>query len=141
MTTLLALDFPPVSHVTEWPAIALEGSPLEINKVFHLLFRHPVLQFRLIIRHFTPGADPTVLKPLKGYDPVGRLYGVAVARLYRTAYDEFLVIISLFLRNILDLIHRRITFVVVRAFQIAADAFAVHFVSAAGQTEQKQHCP
>jgi F-type H+-transporting ATPase subunit a len=30
---LLALEFPPVSRLTEWPSIALKGSPFEINKV------------------------------------------------------------------------------------------------------------
>ena len=41
----------PVADVVGQPAFKflLPVKPLEINKVFHLLFRHPVLQFRLCL--------------------------------------------------------------------------------------------
>ena len=32
MTALLGLEFPPVSHLIEWPEIAFEGTPFAINK-------------------------------------------------------------------------------------------------------------
>ena len=44
MTSLLALDFPPVSHVIEWPAFG----PLGINKVVVLMWVSAVIAFLFI---------------------------------------------------------------------------------------------
>jgi len=45
VTTLLALDFPPVSHVTEWPDMFFEGSPLAVNKVVILMWVSAAIAF------------------------------------------------------------------------------------------------
>ncbi len=45
MNTLLALDFPPVSHVTEWPDMFLADSPFAINKVVILMWVSAALAF------------------------------------------------------------------------------------------------
>ncbi len=45
MTTLLALDFPPVSHVIEWPDFALDGGPFGINKIVLLMWVSAALAF------------------------------------------------------------------------------------------------
>ncbi len=36
--TLLGLDFPPISHVTRWPDILFDGTPLGINKTVLIYF-------------------------------------------------------------------------------------------------------
>ena len=35
---VLAIDFPPISHVIEWPDIFLKDSPLAVNKVVILMW-------------------------------------------------------------------------------------------------------
>jgi hypothetical protein len=35
---LLAIEFPPISHVIEWPGILLEDTPFEVNKVVILMW-------------------------------------------------------------------------------------------------------
>lgn len=42
---LLAIEFPPISHVIEWPGIALKDTPFEINKVVILMWISAVLVF------------------------------------------------------------------------------------------------
>ena len=38
MTSLLALDFPPVSHVIEWPNMFGTDGPFAINKIVILMW-------------------------------------------------------------------------------------------------------
>ena len=45
MTTLLALDFPPISHVTEWPDMFFSDTPFAINKVVILMWVSAALAF------------------------------------------------------------------------------------------------
>ena len=45
MTTLLAIDFPPVSHVTEWGDVWLSDGPLAINKIVILMWVSAALAF------------------------------------------------------------------------------------------------
>ena len=42
---LLAIEFPPISHVVEWPGIALKDTPLEINKVVILMWLSAAVVF------------------------------------------------------------------------------------------------
>jgi F-type H+-transporting ATPase subunit a len=35
---ILGLEFPPISHAIEWPALFLEGTPFEVNKVVVLMW-------------------------------------------------------------------------------------------------------
>ena len=43
-----AIEFPPVSHVVEWPEIALEGTPFAINKVVLLMWLSVIVAFGFI---------------------------------------------------------------------------------------------
>ena len=47
MTPLFALEFPPISHVIEWPGIALKDTPFEINKVVILMWAAVLIVFGL----------------------------------------------------------------------------------------------
>jgi F-type H+-transporting ATPase subunit a len=38
MTTILALEFPPIEHLVEWPALFLKGTPFAVNKVVLLMW-------------------------------------------------------------------------------------------------------
>jgi F-type H+-transporting ATPase subunit a len=42
---VLAIEFPPISHVVEWPALALKDSVFEINKVVLLMWLTVVVVF------------------------------------------------------------------------------------------------
>jgi F-type H+-transporting ATPase subunit a len=42
---LLAIEFPPISHVVEWPGIFLKDTPLEVNKVVILMWISALLVF------------------------------------------------------------------------------------------------
>ena len=42
---LLAIDFPPISHVIEWPAILFKGTAFEVNKVVLLMWLTVILVF------------------------------------------------------------------------------------------------
>lgn len=42
---MFALDFPPISHLVEWPAIFLKGTPLAVNKVVLLTWLTAILVF------------------------------------------------------------------------------------------------
>jgi F-type H+-transporting ATPase subunit a len=42
---IFGIDFPPISHVIEWPAIWLKGSPFEINKVVLLMWASVAIVF------------------------------------------------------------------------------------------------
>ena len=42
---VLAIDFPPISHVVEWPALLLEDTVLEVNKVVLLMWLTVVIVF------------------------------------------------------------------------------------------------
>ncbi len=44
---LLAIDFPPISHLIEWPDFALKGTPFAINKVVVLIWLSAILVFLL----------------------------------------------------------------------------------------------
>jgi F-type H+-transporting ATPase subunit a len=46
---LFALEFPPVSHLTEWPDILLKGTPLAVNKIVLLEWLAVVLTLALFI--------------------------------------------------------------------------------------------
>jgi F-type H+-transporting ATPase subunit a len=41
--SFFALEFPPVSHLVEWPVVALEGTPFAINKVVMLMWLAVIL--------------------------------------------------------------------------------------------------
>jgi len=45
MNLLLAIDFPPISHVTEWPDILFKDSILAVNKVVILMWLTTALSF------------------------------------------------------------------------------------------------
>ena len=38
LASLLAIEFPPVSHLIEWPEILFEGTPFAVNKVVVLMW-------------------------------------------------------------------------------------------------------
>jgi F-type H+-transporting ATPase subunit a len=40
-----AIEFPPISHVVEWPALWLEDTPFEVNKVVLLMWLSAVIVF------------------------------------------------------------------------------------------------
>ncbi len=42
---ILALDFPPITHLVEWPAIWFEGTLFEVNKVVLLIWLTAILVF------------------------------------------------------------------------------------------------
>jgi len=42
---ILGLEFPPISHAIEWPALLLEGTPFEVNKVVVLMWLSVALVF------------------------------------------------------------------------------------------------
>jgi F-type H+-transporting ATPase subunit a len=42
---IVGIDFPPISHVIEWPAIFLEDTLLEVNKVVLLMWASAILVF------------------------------------------------------------------------------------------------
>ena len=42
---LLAIDFPPISHVIEWPAILFKGTAFEVNKVVLLMWLTVIIVF------------------------------------------------------------------------------------------------
>jgi len=42
---VLAIDFPPISHVIEWPAILFKGTAFEVNKVVLLMWLTVILVF------------------------------------------------------------------------------------------------
>ena len=42
---MIALEFPPISHVTEWPGLFLKDTPLEVNKVVLLMWISAALIF------------------------------------------------------------------------------------------------
>jgi F-type H+-transporting ATPase subunit a len=42
---LLAIEFPPISHVVEWPGIFLKDTPFEVNKVVILMWISAALVF------------------------------------------------------------------------------------------------
>jgi F-type H+-transporting ATPase subunit a len=42
---VLAIDFPPISHVLEWPAIFLEDTPFAVNKVVLLMWLSAAIVF------------------------------------------------------------------------------------------------
>jgi len=44
---LLAIEFPPISHVVEWPALLLEDTPFEVNKVVILMWLSVILVFTI----------------------------------------------------------------------------------------------
>ena len=44
---IVGLEFPPVSHLVEWPDILFEGSALAINKVVLLMWISALLAFGL----------------------------------------------------------------------------------------------
>ncbi|MGH9014738.1 MAG: F0F1 ATP synthase subunit A [Acidimicrobiia bacterium] len=52
MTALLGLEFPPVSHLIEWPEIAFEGTPFAINKTAIIYFLAVVIT---LVFFFTAG--------------------------------------------------------------------------------------
>ena len=41
----VAIEFPPINHVTEWPALFFEGTPFEVNKVVLLMWASVVIVF------------------------------------------------------------------------------------------------
>jgi F-type H+-transporting ATPase subunit a len=45
VTPLFALEFPPISHLIEWPDMFLKGSPFAINKIALLFFASVVIVF------------------------------------------------------------------------------------------------
>ncbi len=46
--TVFAIDFPPISHLVEWPDIALEGTPFAVNKVVLLIWASAILSFLFV---------------------------------------------------------------------------------------------
>jgi F-type H+-transporting ATPase subunit a len=44
---ILAIDFPPISHLIEWPAFALKDTPFAINKVVVLIWLSALVVFLL----------------------------------------------------------------------------------------------
>jgi len=42
---ILAIEFPPISHVIEWPALLLEDTPFEVNKVVVLMWLTALIVF------------------------------------------------------------------------------------------------
>ncbi len=42
---MLALDFPPISHLVEWPAFLLKGTPFAVNKVVLLIWLSAAIIF------------------------------------------------------------------------------------------------
>lgn len=44
---ILAIDFPPISHLVEWPAFALKDTPFAINKVVVLIWLSALVVFLL----------------------------------------------------------------------------------------------
>lgn len=46
---VFALEFPPISHLVEWPAILLKGTPLAVNKIVLLEWLAVVLTLALFI--------------------------------------------------------------------------------------------
>jgi len=46
---ILGLEFPPISHAIEWPALFLEGTPFEVNKVVVLMWVSVALVFAFYI--------------------------------------------------------------------------------------------
>ena len=54
---MFAIDFPPVSHVIEWPEIFFEGTPFAVNKVVILMWISLVISFAFLYlasRNFKP---------------------------------------------------------------------------------------
>ena len=45
---MFAIDFPPVSHVIEWPEMLLEGTPFAINKVVILMWLSAIISFAFV---------------------------------------------------------------------------------------------
>ena len=55
---ILGLDFPPVSHVIEWPAIFLDGTAFAVNKVVILMWLSVVVVF---VFFFIGGRDQSLV--------------------------------------------------------------------------------
>lgn len=68
MNTLLALDFPPVSHVIEWPDMAGSG-PFAINKIVILMWVSAVLAFLFM---YLAGRDFKMVP--KGFQNLGETF-------------------------------------------------------------------
>ena len=68
MNTLLALDFPPVSHVIEWPDMAGSG-PLAINKIVILMWVSALLAFLFM---YLAGRDFKLVP--KGFQNLGETF-------------------------------------------------------------------
>ena len=50
VATLVALEFPPISHLVEWEDLALKGSPLAINKIVILTWLAAIITYVLFWR-------------------------------------------------------------------------------------------
>lgn len=62
--TVLALEFPPVSHLVNWGDLALDGTPLAVNKVVVLMWLSVVVSFGFV---WLAGRDfKLVPNPLQG---------------------------------------------------------------------------
>lgn len=45
---MFAIEFPPVSHVIEWPELVLEGTPFAVNKVVILMWLSAIISFSFV---------------------------------------------------------------------------------------------
>ena len=46
---MFAIDFPPVSHVIEWPEFFFEGTPFAVNKVVFLMWLSALISVGFVI--------------------------------------------------------------------------------------------
>ena len=46
---ILGLEFPPLSHIVDWPYFALEGTPFAINKVVLVYFAAIILTMLIFV--------------------------------------------------------------------------------------------